>query len=74
MTRYLISKEPLISPRARSDLATRFPLLLTSAKHTLFCESQHRTLPSLRKRALHPEIELHPETARYEALRPATGL
>jgi anaerobic selenocysteine-containing dehydrogenase len=56
-------QEPLISPRARPDLAARFPLILTSAKHTLFCESQHRGLPSLRKHALHPEVELHPETA-----------
>ena len=29
-----------------------FPLILTCAKHTLFCESQHRALPSLRRRAL----------------------
>ena len=56
-------QEPLIGPRARSDLAARFPLILTSAKHALFCESQHRALPSLRRRALHPEIEMHPETA-----------
>ena len=57
-------QEPLVSPRARPDLAARFPLILTSAKHTLFCESQHRGLPSLRKHALHPEVELHPETAK----------
>jgi anaerobic selenocysteine-containing dehydrogenase len=55
--------EPMISPQARPDLAARFPLILTSTKHTLFCESQHRALPSLRKLAPHPEVELHPETA-----------
>jgi len=27
---------------------------------TLFCQTQHRALPSLRKRALGPEVELHP--------------
>ena len=61
-------QEPLISPRARPDLAARFPLILTSAKHTLFCESQHRALPSLRKHALHPEVELHPETAKVRGI------
>ena len=55
--------EPPISPVARPDLAARFPLVLTCAKPTLFCQSQHRALPSLRKRALYPEVELHPEAA-----------
>jgi anaerobic selenocysteine-containing dehydrogenase len=56
-------EEPQIGPVARPDLAARFPLILTSAKATLFCQSQHRALPSLRKRALHPEVELHPAAA-----------
>ena len=56
-------EEPQIGPVARPDLAARFPLILTSAKPTLFCQSQHRALPSLRKRALHPEVELHPAAA-----------
>ena len=56
-------QEPMIGPRARPDLAASFPLILTSVKHTLFCESQHRALPSLRKHARHPQVELHPETA-----------
>jgi anaerobic selenocysteine-containing dehydrogenase len=55
--------EPQIGPVARPDLTARFPLVLTCAKPTLFCQTQHRALPSLRKRALDPEIELHPETA-----------
>ena len=38
-------------PRGRPDLAARFPLVLTCAKPTLFCQSQHRALPSLRRRA-----------------------
>ena len=29
----------------------------------MFCQSQHRALPSLRKRALYPEVELHPAAA-----------
>ena len=56
-------QEPLIGPLTRPNLAARFPLILTSTKHTLFCESQHRALPSLRKHAPHPEVEMHPETA-----------
>jgi anaerobic selenocysteine-containing dehydrogenase len=48
---------------ARPDLAGRFPLVLTCAKPTLFCQTQHRALPSLRKRAPDPEIEVHPDTA-----------
>jgi anaerobic selenocysteine-containing dehydrogenase len=56
-------EEPLMSPRSRPDLVERFPLILTCAKHTLFCESQHRALPSLRRRALEPEVELHPMAA-----------
>jgi anaerobic selenocysteine-containing dehydrogenase len=49
-------KEPLISPTSRPDLVERFPLILTCAKHTLFCESQHRALPSLRRHAPDPEV------------------
>src|SRR5207302_7868305 len=55
--------EPPVGPVARPDLAARFPLVLTSAKPTLFCQTQHRALPSLRKRALDPEVELHPSAA-----------
>ena len=56
-------EEPLVSPVSRPDLAERFPLILTCAKSTQFCESQHRALPSLRKRARDPEVELHPDAA-----------
>ncbi|MGE0725951.1 MAG: molybdopterin dinucleotide binding domain-containing protein, partial [Alphaproteobacteria bacterium] len=55
--------EPALGPVARPDLASRFPLVLTCAKPSLFCQTQHRALPSLRKRAPHPEVELHPATA-----------
>lgn len=56
-------QEPLIGPASRPDLLERFPLILTCAKHTLFCESQHRALPSLRRRAPDPEVEMHPAAA-----------
>ena len=55
--------EPLVSPHSQPELAKRFPLIFTCAKSTLFCESQHRNLPSLRRRALDPEVELHPAAA-----------
>jgi anaerobic selenocysteine-containing dehydrogenase len=56
-------EEPLISPLTRPELAERYPLILTCAKNSLFCESQHRGLPSLRRQAMDPEVELHPSAA-----------
>jgi anaerobic selenocysteine-containing dehydrogenase len=63
-------EEPLIGPTSRPGLAERFPLILTCAKHTLFCESQHRALPSLRRRALDPEVEVHPAAAAERGIGP----
>jgi anaerobic selenocysteine-containing dehydrogenase len=63
-------EEPLMSPFSRPELVERYPLIFTCAKHTLFCESQHRALPSLRRRALDPEVELHPATAAERSIRP----
>jgi anaerobic selenocysteine-containing dehydrogenase len=60
--------EPPVGPVARPDLAARFPLVLTSAKPSLFCQSQHRALPSLRKRARDPEVEVHPAAAQARAI------
>jgi anaerobic selenocysteine-containing dehydrogenase len=60
--------EPQIGPVARPDLAARFPLVLTSAKPTLFCQTQHRALPSLRKHAAGPEVELHPAAAQSRGI------
>jgi anaerobic selenocysteine-containing dehydrogenase len=56
-------REPLVGPVSRPDLARRYPLVLTCAKANLFCESQHRALPSLRRKAMDPEVELHPAAA-----------
>jgi anaerobic selenocysteine-containing dehydrogenase len=60
--------EPPSSPMARPDLVSRFPLILTSAKSALFCQTQHHALPSLRKRAPHPEVELHPTAAQARGI------
>jgi anaerobic selenocysteine-containing dehydrogenase len=46
----------------------RYPLILTCAKSTYFCESQHRGLPGLRRRALEPVVELHPDAARARGI------
>jgi anaerobic selenocysteine-containing dehydrogenase len=61
--------EPPIGPVSRRDLAASFPLILTCAKPSLFCQTQHRALPSLRKHALHPEIEMNPSTAAARGIK-----
>jgi anaerobic selenocysteine-containing dehydrogenase len=55
--------EPPVSPVSQPDLAARYPLVLTCAKNHLYCESQHRALPSLRRKSMYPEVELHPQAA-----------
>jgi anaerobic selenocysteine-containing dehydrogenase len=62
-------EEPLMGPVSRPDLVGQYPLILTCAKNTLFCESQHRALPSLRRQALDPEVELHPAAAAQRGIR-----
>jgi anaerobic selenocysteine-containing dehydrogenase len=61
-------EEPQIGPVTRPELAARFPLILTGAKSPLFCQTQHHALPSLRKRAPDPEIELHPAAAQARGI------
>ncbi|HUB16568.1 MAG TPA: molybdopterin-dependent oxidoreductase [Acetobacteraceae bacterium] len=61
-------EEPRLSLVSRPDLAARFPLVLTCAKPTLFCQTQHRALPSLRKRAPDPEVDLHPAAAQARGI------
>jgi len=59
---------PPSSAESRPDLATRYPLILASAKSALFCQTQHHALPSLRKRAPDPEVDLHSEAARARGI------
>jgi anaerobic selenocysteine-containing dehydrogenase len=63
-------EEPLVGPKSRPDLTERYPLILTCAKHTLFCETQHRALPSLRRLARDPEVEVHPSAAEERGISP----
>jgi anaerobic selenocysteine-containing dehydrogenase len=59
--------EPAMSPlKTGSD---EFPLVLTSAKVVNYCHGQHRSVPSLRRRAADPEVTLHPETARERGIQ-----
>jgi anaerobic selenocysteine-containing dehydrogenase len=61
-------EEPLVGPESRPDLVARYPLILTCAKDSLYCESQHRGLPSLRRRAPDPQVDLHPTAAAARAI------
>jgi len=58
-----VYEEPLVGPLSRPDDLERYPLILTCAKDTQFCESQHRGLPSLRRHSPEPELEIHPAAA-----------
>jgi anaerobic selenocysteine-containing dehydrogenase len=58
-----IYEAPLVSHGTNPRLAPRYPLILTCTKDALYCESQHRGLPSLRRRAPDPQVDIHPEAA-----------
>lgn len=60
------------TPFSRPDLGTRYPLVLTCAKPTVFCQTQHRSLASLRRRATDPEVEVHPDTAAARGIAEGT--
>ena len=46
-----------------------FPYVLSSAKSGYYCHSQHRSLPSLRKRAPFPQIEIHSQVGEKHDIR-----
>ena len=56
-------EQPLVGHQAQPKLKKRFPLTLTCTKDSLYCESQHRGLPSLRRRSPDPQVDLHPSAA-----------
>ena len=51
---------PEFAPPAKEPA---YPLVLTSAKWAQFCHSQHRHLPSLRRRMAEPVVEIAPADA-----------
>jgi anaerobic selenocysteine-containing dehydrogenase len=61
--------EPADTPRdAKTTRQGRFPYVLSSAKNGLYCHSQHRSLPLLRKRAPDPVAELSPALAQAKGI------
>jgi len=56
--------EPAESPVSRPELMKKYPLTFVSGLRTLpYLHSEYRNLPSLRKLAPEPLIEINPETA-----------
>ncbi len=57
-------KEPPESPVSRPDLWKEYPLVLTTGgRNIVYYHSAHRNIPSLRKHAPDPELQIHPKTA-----------
>jgi anaerobic selenocysteine-containing dehydrogenase len=61
-------EEPEVGPHARPDLAARYPLIMTCAKPSVFCQTQHRAVTSLRRRSPDPEVDLHPSVAQARGI------
>lgn len=58
-------EEPSESPISTPDVAKKYPLILTTGgRHNPFYHSEHRQVPSLRKRHPFPLMQLNPETAK----------
>ena len=55
--------DPLAIFRSAGIDAARYPFLLITAKLREYCQSQHRCLPSLRKRHPHPVLEMNKHSA-----------
>ncbi|MCW5770339.1 MAG: molybdopterin-dependent oxidoreductase [Rhodospirillaceae bacterium] len=53
---------------APTPAAAGYPLTLTMAKLPHYCHSQHRDVPSLRRRVPDPVVDLHPEAARARGI------
>jgi anaerobic selenocysteine-containing dehydrogenase len=58
---------PLPEPGPETQDAEH-PLWLTSAKVPHYCHSQHRDIPSLRRRLPDPSLDIHPQTARARGI------
>jgi len=58
-------REPPESPISTPELWKEYPLILTTGNRILpFYHSAFRNIPSLRKHAPDPELQIHPETAK----------
>ena len=57
-------REPAESPLSTPELAGRYPLIATTAaRNFAYFHSRYRNIPSLKRRAPQPVVEMHPETA-----------
>jgi anaerobic selenocysteine-containing dehydrogenase len=57
-------EEPPESPLSAPEVATDYPLVLTTGQRIpFFFNSEHRMLPKLRKARPDPLVEIHPDTA-----------
>ncbi len=54
---------PLHAVARRGNSDGRFPLVMTSVKTPLYCHSQHRNLPHVRRALPDPVVEMSPATA-----------
>lgn len=58
-------QEPAESPVSQPELAKEYPLIMTTGTRTVaYLHSEFRNLPTLRKLAPEPMVEVHTETAR----------
>ncbi len=62
-------KEPPEGPISAPELAEEFPyILITGARRLEFFLSEHRQIPSLRKRRPDPQVEIHEEEAKRHGI------
>jgi anaerobic selenocysteine-containing dehydrogenase len=55
--------EPKLTPFGSPELATEYPLVLTSSKNPFFYHASHRNIASLRRLSPVPLADIHPQTA-----------
>lgn len=58
---------PRFQPPAEAR-SPQHPYVLMSANSGYFCHSQHRSIPSLRRRAPEPSVDIHPDLARSKGI------
>jgi len=57
-------RDPIAACFPEGDITKTYPLRVINAKVVEYSHSQHRSIPSLRKRVPHPYLEINPERAR----------
>jgi len=57
-------QEPLSACFPGENISAKYPLLVINSKVVEYSHSQHRSIPSLRKRVPYPYLEINPKTAR----------